>query len=160
MIAQPDEALWRGITINATAEIVFRWLCQMRVAPYSYDWLDNGGRRSPHELTSGLDQLAQGQTVMRIFDLIDFTQGQHLTIRLKLHRPSIKLFGDIAVSYTIIPRSPESCRLVVKLSVKYPDGIWGQLVKVFLPWGDLIMMRRQLLNFKQLAERMEKKTCG
>lgn len=160
MIAQPDEALWRGIKINAPAEIVFRWLCQMRVAPYSYDWLDNGGRRSPHELTSGLDQLAQGQTVMRIFDLIDFTRDQHLTIRLKPNRPSNKILGDIAVSYTIIPRSPLSCRLVVKLVVRHSPGIWGQVMRVMLPWGDLIMMRRQLLNFKQLAEGMEKKTCG
>ena len=152
VIAQPDEALWRGIAINAPAEIVFRWLCQMRVAPYSYDWLDNGGRRSPRELIADLDHLVQGQTVMRIFDLVDFTQDQHLTIRLKPHTPASKMFGDIAVSYTIIPRTPESCRLIVKLVVRHPLGIWGQLMRVILRWGDLIMMRRQLLNFKQLAE--------
>ena len=153
LITQPDETLFRGITINAPTEIVFRWLCQMRVAPYSYDWLDNGGRRSPRELTAGLDQLARGQTVMRIFRLVDFTLDQQLTIRLKPHTPASKMFGDVAVSYTLIPRSPESCRLVVKLIVRHPAGIWGQAMRFFLRWGDLIMMRRQLLNFKTLAER-------
>ena len=160
LIRQPDQALWRGITINAAPKIVFRWLCQMRVAPYSYDWLDNGGRQSPRELTAGLDDLARGQTVMRIFDLVDFTKDQHLTIRLKPHRPSAKMFGDIAVSYTLTPISPESCRLVVKLAGKYPAGPWGKLMRVVLPWGELVMMRRQLLNFKRLAELMEKRTCG
>ncbi|HWN09661.1 MAG TPA: hypothetical protein VNO50_10395 [Pyrinomonadaceae bacterium] len=152
VIAGADETLFRGITINASAEVVFRWLCQMRVAPYSYDWLDNGGRRSPRELTSGLEDLERGQTVMRIFDLIDFAPNQHLTIRLKPRAPSIKLFGDIVVSYLLVPRSSQSCRLLVKLVVKHPSGLMGQIGRFFLPWGDLIMMRRQLLNFKTLAE--------
>ena len=152
LISRPDDTLFRGVTINASAVIVFRWLCQMRAAPYSYDWLDNGGRQSPRELTSGLEDLARGQTVMRIFDLVDFTENEHLTIRLKPNRPFSKAFGDIAVSYLIIPGSAVSCRLVVKLIVKYPIGIKGRLLGALLPWGDLIMMRRQLLNFKSLAE--------
>lgn len=152
VIAQPDETLFRGITINAPAEIVYRWLCQMRVAPYSYDWLDNGGRQSPRELIPGLDGLARGQSVMRIFDLLDFTQNQHLTIHLKPHRPASRMFGDIAISYTVIPRSRASCRLIVKLVVKYGSGMKGWLMRLVLPWCDLIMMRRQLLNFKDLAE--------
>jgi hypothetical protein len=152
LIARPDGTFFRGVTIEAPARIIFRWLCQMRVAPYSYDWLDNGGRQSPRELTVGLEELASGQTVMRIFDLVDFARNEQLTIRLKPQSPSSKVFGDIAVSYLIIPTSGLSCRLVVKLVVKNPYGIRGRLMGAFLPWGDLIMMRRQLLNFKRLAE--------
>jgi hypothetical protein len=158
IISQPDHALYRGVTINASAEIIFRWLCQMRIAPYSYDWLDNGGRQSPRELTPGLDHLAIGQDVMRIFDLAGFEGGSHLTLRLKTKSSASRTFGDIGVSYLIAPTTGTSCRLIVKLIAKYPRGIRGRIMRVLLPWGDLIMMRRQLLNFKQLAEGMEKET--
>ena len=149
---QQGAALHRGVTIHATPEVVFSWLCQMRVAPYSYDLIDNGGRRSPQRLTSGLNKLELGQTVMQIFDLIAFARNEHLTIRIKPHTRGYRLFGDIAVSYLIVRQSATSCRLLVKLIVQYPSGFAGRLVRGLLPWGDLIMMRRQLLNFKKLAE--------
>lgn len=152
VITKPEETLFRGVTINAPAEIVFRWLCQMRMAPYSYDWLDNGGRQSPPNLTAGRDELAEGQTMMQIFTLVSFARNEHLTIQMKPHRPSSKMFGDIVVSYVIRPQSDRSCRLVVKIVGNYPPGLWGRLMSVVLPWGDLVMMRRQLLNFKALAE--------
>ncbi len=154
LIAAPDAALYRGITIRAPAAIVFRWLCQMRVAPYSYDWLDNGGRRSPRHLTPGLDELAAGQDIMGIFELVEFVRDEQLTMRMKAAGPAREAFGDVAGSYCIMPTDPETCRLLVKLIVRYPPGIRGWAMSEFLPWGDLIMMRRQLLNFKMLAEGM------
>jgi hypothetical protein len=156
IIAQPECALFRGITIAARRETVFRWLCQMRAAPYSYDWIDNGGLQSPRQLTPGLDNLAIGQDVMRIFSLVSFEQNVHLTLRLKTRSRASRTFGDIAVSYVIVPlvdhRLTNSCRLLVKLIAKYPAGLQGRMMRALLPWGDLIMMRRQLLNFKERAE--------
>jgi hypothetical protein len=152
LIPHPDVSLYRGVTIDASPQTVFRWLCQMRVAPYSYDWIDNGGRKSPRALTSGLEHLAMGQDVMRIFQLADFTRDQHLTLRIKPDSRAQRLFGYLAISYFIVPKGASSCRLLVKLAVQQPPEVWGKLIRSFLPWLDLIMMRRQLLNFKQLAE--------
>lgn len=96
----PSDALYRGITVHASAPILYRWLCQLRVAPYSYDWIDNRGRRSPDQLTKGLDELEVGQ----------------------------------------------------RLAIAYPATMTGRLVRAFLPAGDLVMMRRQLITFRKLAE--------
>lgn len=153
LIPQPETVLYRGVTIEASPAIVFRWLCQMRVAPYSYDWIDNSGKLSPRELSPDLDNLAIGQEVMSIFKLVGFERGRHLTLRLKPRSSASKIFGDISVTYLIVPTTESSCRLLVKLIARYPLGIKGQMMRILLPWGDLIMMRRQLLNFKQLAER-------
>lgn len=153
VISNPDDSVFRGVTIHAPPAIVFRWLCQMRAAPYSYDWIDNGGRPSPRQLVPGLEKLEVGQEVMRIFDLVDFERDRHLTIRVKPGTGPARSFGDIAVSYMIVAGENNSCRLLVKLIAKFPSGNKGRFMRAFLPWGDLIMMRRQLLNFKELAER-------
>jgi hypothetical protein len=157
VIPQPEASLFRGVTVDASPGVVFRWLCQMRVAPYSYDWIDNGGVQSPRQLTPGLEELVVGQDVMRIFKLVSFEQDCQLTLRLKPKSSASRTFGDIAVSYVIHPLVEDGkagrCRLIVKLLVNYPPGLKGTMMRALLPWGDLIMMRRQLLNFKQLAER-------
>jgi len=144
---------FRGVTIHADPEIIFRWICQMKAAPYSYDWIDNFGRRSPQKLIAGFDELETGQKIMFIFKLIDFERNKHLTIRLNEMAP--KFFGDTVISYRIFQESREKCRLIVKLIVRYPKGLPGMLMRRILPVGDLIMMRRQLLNFKKLSEQTQ-----
>ena len=157
LIPDADAELFRGVTIDAAPEVVFRWLCQLRAAPYSYDWIDNGGRQSPRELIPGLDQLEVGQDVMSIFTLTSFTPNKHLTIQNRPRGGGRTLFGDIAVSYLIVPRPDveDSCRLLVKLMVRYSRSLKGRLMSDLLPFGDLVMMRRQLLNLKRLAEQKQ-----
>ena len=148
-----DTDLFRAVSVRAPPEVVFRWLCQLRVAPYSYDWIDNGGRASPRDLTPGADDLAVGQTVMSIFTLVDFAQGSHLTLRMS-KRSAIRLFGEIAVSYVVLPAEGGETRLVAKLRVRATNrGRIGRARTWLLGWGDLVMMRKQLLTLKELAER-------
>jgi len=151
------EPLYRGITIHASPATVFRWLLQIKVAPYSYDLLDNLGRQSPRQLTPGLEALEPGQTFMFIFDLAEFEKDKSLTLRIK---PALRLGGlggDTALSYDIRPAENGSVRLLVKIVVRYAWGPLGWPVRLLLPPGDLIMMRKQLLTIKELAEESEKR---
>lgn len=151
-VPQADAVYFRGVTVGTTPERLFRWLCQLRGAPYSYDWIDNRGRRSPRELTPGLEHLAIGQSMMRIFTIVDFMKNRHITLRIKHGTGAFRLVGDLALTYLIVPEGRERCRLLVKIVVSYPRGVTGALARRLLPWGDLVMMRRQLLNLKALAE--------
>ena len=89
---------------------------------------------------------------MRIFTVVDFMRERHLTLRIKHGTGAFSLFGDLAVTYLIVPEGPERSRLIAKLVVRYPRSVRGALMRRLLPWGDLVMMRRQLLNLKALAE--------
>jgi hypothetical protein len=145
------DAWFRAIDVDAPAPVLFRWLCQLRVAPYSYDWIDNGGRTSPRTPTPGLERLAVGQRVMSIFELVEFEPDRHLTLVL---RSNHKLFGRIAVTYAVLPRGERASRLVVKLLVQAPaSGVLGRAWRALGPWLDLVMMRKQLYTLKALAER-------
>jgi hypothetical protein len=84
--------------------------------------------------------------------VVDFAKERHVTLRVKHATRAFSLFGDVAVTYLILPEAPERCRLVVKVVVRYPHGVTGFAMRRLLPWGDLVMMRRQLLNLKALAE--------
>ena len=139
--------------VEAPAPRVFRWLCQLRVAPYSYDLLDNLGRRSPRELTPGLDELVVGQRFMTIFTLAAFERDKDVTLRIVPGGPRA-LFGDLAISYAALPDGGSRSRLVAKLRVGLPgDRLLVRLRRTLLAWGDLFMMRKQLLTLKALAEK-------
>jgi hypothetical protein len=89
---------------------------------------------------------------MRIFRLAEFDPGRHLTIEIRKDTGAFRLFGNLALTYLIVPETANRCRLLVKIAVRYPQGLAGAVMRMGLPWGDLIMMRRQLLNLKRLAE--------
>ncbi len=155
LVAEPDMTLFRAIGVEARAAVTFRWLCQMRVAPYSYDKLDNLGRRSPQELIGGLERLEVGQRWMQIFKLVDFEPGRSIT--LLSEGP---LFGRVGITYRAVPVAADRSRIVVKIHCRTRSGPLGKLIGLILPPGDLVMMRRQLLNLASLAERTPASAVG
>jgi len=141
--------LTRAISVAAPAALTWRWLCQIAVAPYSYDWVDNRGRRSPDTLTPGADRFELGQAMAGVFLLTSYDDGHHWTA---LTSPrGQRLFGPVAITYAAEPDGSAS-RIVCRLAVGV-DGPLSRLRAQVLAWGDLVMMRRQLLNLKALAER-------
>ncbi len=147
-----DQVMLRAVDVAAPPATVFRWLCQLRIAPYSYDWIDNGGRRSPRTLTRGLEDLELGQPFMRIFELVAFDYGRELTLRMRDPR-ALRAFGHVAITYCVRPAPNGRSRLLAKLAVRYPRGLSGKLGRALLPAGDLLMMRKQLLTLARHAER-------
>lgn len=141
----PDAGLtaYRAVDVAAPAEVVYRWLCQLRVAPYSYDLLDNWGRRSPRTLTPGLDDLAVGQRVMTIFDLAEFEPGRSMTVTMRPGRATW-LFGPVAVTYDVRPLGADRSRLLAVVCAARSSRL--------LLWGDAVMMRKQLRTLAHLAE--------
>jgi hypothetical protein len=140
---------------DAPAPLVWRWTCQLRVAPYSYDWIDNLGRRSPPHLIAGLDDVAVGQRAMTIFRVARVDRPRTLTL---VH--SGPVLGRVAVTYRVEPRAepgddPVGCgaRLVAKVGARLPGGPFGAVLRTVLPLGDLVMMRKQLLTLRGHAER-------
>lgn len=145
----PARALIRAVEVAAPTDLVYRWLCQIQVAPYSYDWIDHLGRRSPRELTSGADQIRVGQN-FQVTKVVAVEAGVHITGSAE---PGPKrLFGVLAMSYTVAPSGTGS-RIVVRLTVENRPGVLRRIRRLVLGWGDLVMMRRQLTNIRGLAER-------
>ena len=142
----PDgQLVTRAVDTSTDPASAFRWLCQLRAAPYSYDVIDNFGRRSPQELTPGLDELEVGQRVMTIFTLAAFEPGVHLTLRMRRAR---RTFGDVAVTYAVPPG-----RILMRMRVRHPGiGPERRLRELAFPALDLVMARRQLLTLSRLAE--------
>ena len=149
LLPRAPVALWRAVDVAAPAPVVFRWLCQLRAGPYSYDWLDNLGRRSPRELVAGLGDLAVGQRVMSIFHLAAFAPNRSLTLRLDRGR---QIFGDVAVTYRVTPLAHGRTRLLAKVRWSPPGRRGRAAVGRALAAGDFVMMRKQLLTLKGRAE--------
>ena len=140
-LARPTMSAWRGVTVEAPAEQVWSWLVQIRLAPYSYDWVDNLGRRSPGDLRD-LEDPEPGDPFTAV--------GGRPTGEVLAVEHSRQLTGRImgaVMSYRLDPAGPAATRLVLKIIMSPPPG-----TAALLCLGDLVMARRQLLRFKALAE--------
>ncbi|QWC85076.1 hypothetical protein KLP28_16370 [Nocardioidaceae bacterium] len=143
LVPSPAMEAWRGITVDAPAEHVWRWVRQIRLAPYSYDWIDNLGRTSPRELRDLDDP--------RVGDPFLACAGRPLGEVLAVD-PGRELTGEIlgaVMSYVLVPVGARRTRLLLKIVMRRHR--WAApAVSV----GDLVMARKQLLTWKELAERL------
>lgn len=140
VVPTPVLQAWRGVTVHAAPARVWPWVTQIRLAPYSYDWIDNLGRRSPQELRAAPEPVpgqpftaSAGHPLGRILSV---SPAEHLTARI----------AGAVMSYVLAPEADDT-RLLMKLVAAR-----GRWVAPLLSVGDLVMARRQLLNLKRLAE--------
>jgi hypothetical protein len=140
-VAAPALQAWRGVHVAAPAAAVWPWIAQVRLAPYSYDWIDNRGRRSPRVL-AGLPEPRPG-------DRFTATGGRARgrTVSVDVGEQLTGIIGGAYMSYVLVPQDDGSTRLLLKVVMR-TTRVAARVLCV----GDLIMARRQLLNLKHLAE--------
>lgn len=141
-VTAPALQAWRGVYVQAAPAVVWAWVCQVRLAPYAYDWIDNLGRRSPQHLVPLPEP--------RIGDTFTTAGGRKLG-RIVSVDPGQQLTGTIMggfMSYILVAQPDNTTRLLLKIVME--TNRW---VAIGVCIGDLVMARRQLLNFKRLAER-------
>ncbi|MDR7253892.1 hypothetical protein J2X46_002882 [Nocardioides sp. BE266] len=139
-VPAPTLEAWRAVTVRAEPDAVWRRLRQVRLAPYSYDLVDNLGRRSPRELLDVPDPVVGGPFTRALGS----DQGRILAVE-----PGRELTATIMgahLSYAVLPHA-EGSRLVLKVAARPRRGL-ASLLSV----GDLVMARKQLLTLKRLAE--------
>ena len=140
LVLAPVLQAWRGVTVHAPSEQLWPWIGQIRLAPYSYDWIDNLGRRSPRELRR-LPEPAPGQPFSRVGGR---PVGRILAVEPEVHLTA-RIMGAF-MSYVLVPGG-NSTRLLLKITMDAKPWV-ARVVSV----GDLVMARRQLLNLASLAE--------
>ena len=141
VVPAPAVQVWRGITVHATPAQVWPWLCQLRLAPYSYDWIDNLGYRSPRTLRD-LPDPQPGEPFSRVGGG-RLAVGRVLSVRHQEHLTA-RIMGGV-MSYVLRPQGTGT-RLLMKVVV---EPRW---YAVPVAIGDWPMARRQLKNLKELAE--------
>lgn len=153
----PDARLvaTRAVTIGALPESVFPWLRQMgfgRGGWYSYDWIDNLGRRSARSVLPEWQSVGAGDVIPGGgpvgFEVVVADEPRAFVLRLA---PGGRLTGRIGFSlaYELRPVGG-STRLVSRVRALV-DAPGGRFVERFvLGPGDGVMVRKQLLT---LAER-------
>jgi len=140
----------RAITIDAPLSEVFAWLRQMgfgRAGWYSYDIIDNLGRRSARTINPDWQSLSAGDKVPggpTSFTAMVVDPPRALVIALGDGTPEPR-----KITFTLayeLHDDPRGTRLVsrVRARVNLPAG---RIIERFLLGpGDGIMLRRQLLN--------------
>lgn len=152
----------RCIDIHAPPEVVFDFLSQMgfgRAGWYSYDWIDNLGRRSADDLheqwmVRSAGEAVPGGPIDFIAEIVD--RPDHLVLnlgeqRLMGHDIGFTLSYQLASVQQSGHDSSERTRVVSRAVVSVV-GPLGLVATWLLLVGDAVMVRRQLLGLKERAE--------
>lgn len=142
----------RSVYTSAEPAALFLWLCQLRRAPYSYDWIDNFGRRSPRQADPAMQDLDVGQRFMTIFTLAGYEPQRSLTLRMS-RGWAVWAFGTITLKYQIAEVDGRHRQLSAGMWMPPIGRVLPQLRRYLLAWADVVMMRKQLHVLTELAER-------
>jgi hypothetical protein len=143
----------RAITIDAMPRDVFPWLLQIgygRGGWYSYDWIDNDGKRSVHRIDPALQELVVG-------DRVQMFPGFGPTVREIEHDHHILSSGDADSWCLLVEPRPGGCtRLISRWRLDWPKSIGAYVWSLIADPGAFVMERKMLRTIRTLAERNAK----
>ena len=142
----------RCITINASPDEVFPWIRQLgfgRAGWYSYDWIDNLGRKSATTINPDWQDVHTGSRVPG--GPIDFEAAlvdapHSFVLRIGSQGKFAGRFC-FTLAYELRP-DPLGTRLVTRMRA-HIDLPGGRIAEYLLSLGDGIMVRKQLLTLAQ-----------
>ena len=145
--------LLRHIEINAAASDIFLWLKQLRIAPYSYDFIDNKGRKSPNYIIENLPPLQVNAHYLLAFHIYSFAENSYITGRYcePVNPPVNRYMKGMFIEYRVDTKGTKS-GLWCKLKGYYNHDIFSKGFFYVFSVANRIMMTRQLRNIKKLSE--------
>jgi hypothetical protein len=154
IVDKPSFNATRAVTIHAPAQNIYRWIVQMgvtRAGWYSYDLLDNLGRRSAERI------LPEHQNI-QVGDLIPISPDGKQGMWVKYFRKNKWMLwwdkkGDTTWIWEIHPQGENQFRLITRVRVKYRLFSSAVLFNLLTEFFDILMMRKSMLGIKRRAEK-------
>jgi len=145
--------LLRSIEIKATASDIFVWLKQMRIAPYSYDFVDNRCKKSPDYIIQNLPPLTISTHFLLAFHIKEFEENSFIAGRYcePINSPVNLYMRDMYIEYRI-EEKPANTILWCKIKGYFYTDISSRGFFFIFSVVNKIMMERQLSNIKKLSE--------
>jgi len=142
--------LIRSIEISAEASDIFLWLKQLRVSPYSYDFLDNRFRKSPDFIIENLPPLKVNTHFLLAFHISEFQENSFIVCRFcEPVNPPVNLYmKDMLIEYRITKKGTKSI-LWCKIKGHFNTDIFSRGFFVIYSFVNKIMMTRQLKNIRK-----------
>jgi len=145
--------LLRCIEISAKASDIFVWLKQLRIAPYSYDFIDNRCRKSPDYIIENLPPLKANTHFLLAFHILEFEANSFVVCRFcEPINPPVNLYmKDLFFEYRIAEHGTKT-NLWCKIKGHFNNDISSKGFFFIFSVVNKIMMTRQLKNIKKLSE--------
>jgi hypothetical protein len=145
--------LHRHLEIQAGASDVYVWLKQLRIAPYSYDFLDNRGSQSPGYIIENLPPLKINSHFLLAFHIFRFEENKFIAGRfcLPVNPPVNRYIKEMFIEYRIQALGTQVI-LWCKIKGWFNNSVASKGFFRIFSLVNLIMTRRQLRKIKKLSE--------
>jgi hypothetical protein len=145
--------LLRCVEINAGASNIFVWLKQLRIAPYSYDFVDNRCKKSPDFIIENLPALRIYAHFLLVFHILEFEENSFIAgLFCEPINPPVNLYmRDMFIEYRIVEEGTNA-KLWCKIKGYFNTDMSSRGFFFVFSVVNKIMMARQMKNIKKLSE--------